>query len=104
VAQRWAQRRFQLEVRDLLDQRGLSVRQLAVQAGVSASYLSRLLRRVEYKHRPSAELAERIASALNLPKDYFIEYREHVIYDRIRKDPVMRDRIYRMIKRTTSDG
>jgi transcriptional regulator with XRE-family HTH domain len=98
---RWAQRPFDVEVRHLLESRGVSLRALARETGVSASYLSRLLRGVEYKGRPSLELARRVARAFALADDYFVEFREQAVCDRVFTDPAFRDRTYRMLQRTS---
>lgn len=83
----------------LLAQHGMSVRQLAAETGVSPSYLSQLLRGVDYKHRPSTALAQRVSLVFRLAPDYFGEYREQVVCERVRDDPELRDRMYRLIKR-----
>jgi hypothetical protein len=62
-------------------------------AEVSPGHLSRVLRQRNQK-RISRDLAGRVASALDLPKDYFPEYREGQLIQRIRQDPELRDRLY----------
>jgi transcriptional regulator with XRE-family HTH domain len=57
----------------LLKEKGWSIRELARRAGVTDVHLSRVLRRANYK-TPSAELARRVAVALELPDDYFLEF------------------------------
>jgi transcriptional regulator with XRE-family HTH domain len=83
-----------VELPRLLAERGLSARALAREAGINQSYLSRVLRRVDYK-TPSPELVRRTALALGLPEDYFAEYRESFVIERIKRDPKLRDRLYR---------
>lgn len=82
----------------LLAERGWSLRQLAREAGISARHLSRAMRGVDYRS-PGGELAGRIAEALELPRDYFPEYRERVVVDAVRADPKLRERIYRQVDR-----
>ena len=60
----------------------MSVTALAARAGVSQPHLSRVLRRRDYKS-VSGELAGRVARALDLPEDYFPEFRERVVMDEI---------------------
>ena len=86
-------RPFVEEVPLLLGDRELSVRALARRAGVTDSHLSRVLRRVSYK-TPSGDLARRVAVALDLPADYFPEFREAAVIERIRSDPKLRDALY----------
>jgi len=86
-------RSFVEELPELLKKRGLSLRQLAQLADLNPSHLSRVLRRADYK-TPSGELARRIAIALDLPHDYFPEYRESVVRERIESDDELRDELY----------
>jgi transcriptional regulator with XRE-family HTH domain len=86
-------RPFVEEVPRLLRERGLSIRALAREVGVSDGYLSRVMRRVNYK-TPGPELARRVATALGLPADYFPEYRKGFVLERIRTDAVLCDELY----------
>jgi hypothetical protein len=52
-----------------------------------------VLRGVNYK-TASPDLARRVALALDLPEDYFPEYREGIVIERIRNNPQLRDRLY----------
>jgi hypothetical protein len=36
---------------------------------------------------------------LGLPADYFREYREAAVIDRVKRDPVLLDRVYGLIQR-----
>ena len=85
-----------MEVPRLLAERNLTIRGLARQAGVTDSHLSRVLRGVAYK-TPSSELARRVAVALDLPQDYFPEYREAFVIERIKADAQLRDQLYRKL-------
>jgi transcriptional regulator with XRE-family HTH domain len=82
-----------IELPRLLDERHLSIRALAREAGVTDAHLSRVLRRANYK-TPSGDLARRVAVALGLPEDYFPEYREAFVIERVRGDAELRDRLY----------
>jgi transcriptional regulator with XRE-family HTH domain len=88
---------FNEELPRLLDERGISLRMLAKEVGVSDSHLSRALRRADYK-RASPQLMTRIASALGLPHDYFPEVREATVIDRITSDAGLRDELYERLK------
>lgn len=90
-------RPFVVEVPRLLRERGWSIRELARRAGVTDAHLSRVLRRANYK-TPSGDLARRVASALDLPDDYFPEYREAFVIEQLKKDPRFRDELYRKLK------
>jgi transcriptional regulator with XRE-family HTH domain len=91
-------RPFTDELPRLLRERGISLRALAEEVGVSDSHLSRVLRRADYK-RASTELMTRIAKALDLPSDYFAEVREAFVVDRVRSDRKLRDELYDRLRR-----
>jgi hypothetical protein len=57
------------------------------------AHLSRVIRGVNYKSA-SGDLAGRVAEALGLPRDYFPKYREGIVIDRVKTDPLYRDRLY----------
>ncbi|MHB8642346.1 MAG: helix-turn-helix domain-containing protein [Gaiellaceae bacterium] len=89
---------FVEEVPRLLEERDLSIRALARRAAVTDAHLSRVLRQVNYK-TPSADLARRIAIALDLPEDYFPEFREAFVIDEVRRDPRLREQLYARLRR-----
>jgi hypothetical protein len=60
---------------------------------VTQGHLSRILRRSDYKG-VSPELAGRVAQALDLPIDYFPEFREGAVIARVKQDSRYRDRLY----------
>lgn len=86
------------EVPRLLAERRMSVSALAQRVGVTQSFLSKVLRGVKYKGA-SGDLARRIAIALDLPPDYFPEYRERFVLDRVRADAALRESLYRRLSR-----
>lgn len=83
----------------MLEARGMSIRAIARGADVDPAHLSRVLRGARGK-TASPDLTRRVAEALGLPDDYFPEWREAVIVDRIQEDPGLRDRIYDRIRRS----
>lgn len=93
-----SQRRLVEELPELLEERNLSVRALAIKAEVSASHLGRVLHKQDYK-TPSAELSRRVARALDLPDDYWPEYRERIVIDKVRSDPELREVLYSRLSR-----
>jgi len=56
------------------------------------------LRRADYK-TPSPELTQRVARVFELPPDYFPEFREAFVIDRIRSDPKLRNTLYTRLAR-----
>lgn len=75
----------------------MSIRALAREIGINDSHLSRVLRRADYK-TPSPELTSKVAIALGLPPDYFAEFRESFVVDRIRSDPALRNQLYARLR------
>jgi transcriptional regulator with XRE-family HTH domain len=84
---------FVEELPRLLHERGLSISAIARDAGVTPSYLSKVLRRAYYK-TPSGALTAKVARSLGLPTEYFPEYREAMVVDRLKSDPSFRERIF----------
>jgi transcriptional regulator with XRE-family HTH domain len=101
VAGKRTNRPFADEVPRLLEERGWSIRHLAIEAGVERGYLWKVIRRRGYK-TPSVRLAEAVAAALGLPPDYFPEYREGVVVERVRRDGRLRDDVFDRVSRMSS--
>lgn len=79
------------------------MRRLSQLAGVTDAHLSRVLRGVNYK-TVSGDLARRVALALDLPEDYFPEYREVFVIDRVKNDAELRERVYKRLRRASSSS
>lgn len=93
---RLSQRPFVEELPEILKAKGLSIRAVARRAGVDPGHLNRVLRRTGYK-TPSANLCERVAMALELPPDYWPEYRQQAVISHVRSDPELREALYRRL-------
>ena len=85
------------ELPRLLRERGMSLRELARRIEISDSHLSRVVRHADYKSA-SPRLIGRIARELRLPVDYFPEYREAFVVERVRRDARLRDGLYSVLK------
>lgn len=81
----------------LLEERDMTQRGLARALGITQGYISRAKNSVRY---PSMRLLEESARALDLPEDYFPEYRELAVIEAVRRDPVVRDRFYDQLRRS----
>jgi transcriptional regulator with XRE-family HTH domain len=88
---------FAEELQRLLAERGLSQRKLAQMIDLNPSHLSRVLRGADRTH-PSTALIRRIAEALNLPAGYFPELREATVIEKVKKDPQLRDQLYKQLR------
>jgi transcriptional regulator with XRE-family HTH domain len=89
---------FRDELPRLLAERGMSLRALEREVGVTSGHLSRVLRGVDYK-TASGDLTRRVAEVLCLQPDYFPEAREAFIVEAIRRNPAVRDRLYDQLRR-----
>jgi transcriptional regulator with XRE-family HTH domain len=96
TARRFTHHRLGDELPDLLRERGWSQRRLAAAVGVDPAHISRTLARSAGRG-PTASLAARVAVALDLPPDYFPEYREERVIAAVRRDPKLRERLYRRL-------
>jgi transcriptional regulator with XRE-family HTH domain len=88
---------FAEELPELLAQRGLSQRKLAQLIDLNPSHLSRALRGAD-RARPSVDLIRRVARALDLPAGYFPELREAALIEAFKRDPSLRDKLYRQLR------
>jgi transcriptional regulator with XRE-family HTH domain len=88
---------FAEELPELLAQRGLSQRKLAQLIDLNPSHLSRALRGAD-RARPSVDLIRRVARALDLPAGYFPELREAALIEALKRDPSLRDKLYRQLR------
>lgn len=82
----------------LLHERGLSYRSLGARLGKDPTFLSRAVRGARGK-RVNAALAAEIAHALELPEDFFREYRVARIVELLRSHPELIDTIYDELRR-----
>ena len=78
-----------------------SQRRLADVVGVDPAYISRAVGD-RTATGPSPGLAGRVAVALGLPPDYFPEYREAQVIAAVRRDPQLRERLYRTLGRASA--
>jgi transcriptional regulator with XRE-family HTH domain len=86
-------RPFPEELAAILAERHISQRKLAQLIDINPSHLSRVLRGID-RTQPSAELIRRIAHALDLPDDYFLEQRQALVVSRLRGDPKLLNELY----------
>lgn len=84
------------ELPRLLEERGITLRSLARAIGVDHGHLSRIMRHQRGK-TAGPELARRVAEAFDLPPDFFPEYREAIVVQRVRRDADLRDELYRRL-------
>jgi len=74
----------------------MSQRRLAAAVGLNQSYLTFVLKG---QRAPSRRLLEGTAKELGLAVDYFREYREMVVIERVKSDPALLNRVYALVTR-----
>jgi len=94
---RFSEDAFGPTVQRLMDEQGLTYRQLASRTGLSAGYLNHLVH--GNRPVPSNEVVETLARALDVEPEHFREYRLRVITERLEALPALVDRLYRQLNR-----
>jgi transcriptional regulator with XRE-family HTH domain len=79
----------------LMDETGVTYRGLAAKSGLSAGYLNHIMH--GNRPVPSNGVIERVAKALDVEPEHFLEYRLRVITDRLERMPELVDRLYRRL-------
>ncbi len=83
----------------LMEERGLTYRQLAALTGFSAGYLNHMVH--GNRPVPGNDQLERLAGALGVEPEHFREYRIRVITERLEQMPELVDRLYRRLAEET---
>jgi transcriptional regulator with XRE-family HTH domain len=79
----------------LMHEAGVTFRGLAEQTGLSAGYLNHLVH--GNRPVPSSEVVTRLAKALGVEPEHFLEYRVRTITARLEQMPDLVDRLYRRL-------
>jgi transcriptional regulator with XRE-family HTH domain len=90
---RFSEEAFGVTVQRLMDEEGVTYRQLAARTGLSAGYLNHLVH--GNRPVPSNEVVKTLAGALEIEPEHFREYRLRVITDRLEAMPELIDRLYK---------
>ena len=96
---RFSEEGFGETVQGLMDEHGVTYRQLATRTGLSAGYLNHLVH--GNRPVPSNDVVVTLAEALEVEPEHFREYRLRVITERLEVMPAMIDRLYRQLNRRT---
>lgn len=94
---RFSEEGFGETVQSLMDERGVTYRQLASSTGLSAGYLNHLVH--GNRPVPSNDVVATLAAALEVEPEHFREYRLRVITDRLEAMPALIDRLYRQLNK-----
>ena len=94
---RFSEEGFGETVQRLMDEQGITYRQLASRTGLSAGYLNHLVH--GNRPVPSNDVVGTLAGALDVEPEHFREYRLRMITDRLEAMPALIDRLYRQLNR-----
>ena len=94
---RFSEEGFGETVQRLMDEQGVTYRQLASRTGLSAGYLNHLVH--GNRPVPSNDVVGTLADALEVEAEHFREYRLRMITDRLEAMPALIDRLYRQLNR-----
>jgi transcriptional regulator with XRE-family HTH domain len=82
-------------VQRLMDEQGVTYRQLAAQTGLSAGYLNHLVH--GNRPVPSNDVVTTLAKALEVEPEHFREFRLRTITERLEAMPDLIDRLYKRL-------
>jgi transcriptional regulator with XRE-family HTH domain len=85
-------------VQRLMDELGITYRQLAARTNLSAGYLNHLVH--GNRPVPSNDVVATLAKALEVEPEHFREYRLRMITERLEAMPALIDRLYRQLSRS----
>jgi transcriptional regulator with XRE-family HTH domain len=94
---RFSEDGFGETVQRLMDEQGVTYRQLASRTGLSAGYLNHLVH--GNRPVPSNDVVGTLAGALEVEPEHFREYRLRMITERLEAMPALIDRLYRQLNR-----
>ena len=92
---RFSEEPFGGTIERLMDEVGVTYRGLAAKTNLSAGYLNHLVH--GNRPVPSNEVIERLAGALGVEAEHFLEYRLRAITDRLERMPELIDRLYKRL-------
>lgn len=95
---RFSEEGFGETVQALMDELGVTYRQLAARTGLSAGYLNHLVH--GNRPVPSNDVVATLAGALEVEPEHFREYRLRMITERLEAMPALIDRLYRQLNRS----
>jgi transcriptional regulator with XRE-family HTH domain len=93
---RFSERGFGETVQRLMDEQGVTYRQLAARTGLSAGYLNHLVH--GNRPVPSNDVVGTLAGALDVEPEHFREFRLRMITERLEAMPELIDRLYRRLE------
>jgi transcriptional regulator with XRE-family HTH domain len=93
--EKYSDNRFHIALDDILREKNVKLRGLASRTNLNYTYFSKLKAR---KKSPPIRTIEIIARGLNVPPEYFLEYRIHQVTDFLSKNPEFLEPVLSFIK------
>jgi transcriptional regulator with XRE-family HTH domain len=92
---RFSEEAFGPTVQQLMDEQGVTYRQLAAQTGLSAGYLNHLVH--GNRPVPSNDVVKTLAGAFEVEPEHFREFRLRTVTERLEAMPALIDRLYKQL-------
>ncbi|HKI93506.1 MAG TPA: helix-turn-helix transcriptional regulator [Gaiellaceae bacterium] len=92
---RFSEEAFGPTIEQLMNDAGVTYRELAARSGLSAGYLNHLVH--GNRPVPSNDVVSTLAEALGVESEHFREYRLRVIAERLEQMPDLIDRLYKRL-------
>jgi len=92
---RFSEDAFGMTVESLMNEVGVTYRELAAKTGLSAGYLNHLVH--GNRPVPSNDVVRTLADALEVDPEHFREFRLRAITERLEAMPELIDRLYRRL-------
>jgi len=92
---RFSEQSFGVTVETLMNEVGVTYRELAAKTGLSAGYLNHLVH--GNRPVPSNDVVRTLADALDVEPEHFREFRLRAITERLEAMPELIDRLYRRL-------
>ena len=92
---RFSEEAFGATVEALMNEIGVTYRELAARTGLSAGYLNHLVH--GNRPVPSNDVVKTLAAALDVDPEHFREYRLRAITERLEAMPELIDRLYKRL-------
>jgi len=92
---RFSEKPFGEALTQLMDEQGVTYRELAARTDLSAGYLNHIVH--GNRPVPSDDIVAKLAAALDVEPEHFREYRIRVITAKLEELPGLVDRLYRRL-------
>jgi transcriptional regulator with XRE-family HTH domain len=92
---KFSEEQFGPTMERLMEETGVTYRGLAAKTNLSAGYLNHVVH--GNRPVPSNDIVERLADALGVEPEHFLEYRLRVITERLERMPDLVDRLYKRL-------